>query len=460
MSDKNKSVERGPLELVLGLLSWCVSLYFIALPSFPVKTWMFLPLIALSIYRLRFRVLKPEILMVLFLVAWCYAADFLAAESTRGFVFLTNIWVPQVAAFLFIAAELVKADRKKVLFLVLSTGTLISAMVIAERTGINWHKILPSYKSFADSSGIVVGTDTLTSDANLVRLRGFYGEASVLSGYVVLHLLAILALTFGGSRRKLGWGYFGWACVVIVCLTGLMLLVLSKAGLVTFIAAGFCFLVAMAFRRRGKIAPRLISITILVGAAVAIPLSYNALPASMKSYIDEESKAISEALENTKDRGPLTGAQSRIDHAMLTYQVVHDNPFGSGFTGVKQAMLAPRLFQFNREMQQREAAGIAGLMNQFSDILAQAGIVGLLIMFLWMYFIMKTGGNPLPLPWGVALAAFYFAFIVTTESSFYLAVLPLLVATNRVLVAENSVQIYESTFVPPPSEDVEGEIPT
>lgn len=390
-------------------------------PSFRMSWWMYFPHLACGALLLGRAVLAKDVVLVATLPVWAMAAETLLSTHSPQIKYLFGYWWPQVTMYI-LARGVAAASSARSLNLFFTALLLaVFGFVALDALGLDPHSLLPSYK---DVDAAVTFEEFNYYSGEYRRLRGFFGEASVLSGVVVV-FASIVAVSRRSSTTRLDstGRAEGWSSVTVIAASVLLLpFVLSKAGMIIAGAGLLAYAVRWMFSARFslKVFVRVCGALAMTGIAAGALLVV--APSSLRNYLELELQRATVGIEGQSSEMGNSGLYSRYDHWGLTLQSLASYPLGSGTFGVGKAYDDPRWFNRNREMDRRIPFGVYGLLNQWANLAAQTGLYGLSVVIFIFYSHFAHRGDPAA-RW--LLSTELVAFLFTVETYPYLALIPL-----------------------------------
>lgn len=402
--------------VILGIL--------LAAPSLRLNWWMYLPALGAGVYLLGPSVLAVDILLIGSLPVWAIVMEVLLSDHGSELKYLFGYWWPQVVTYILARAVATVAPTRVLNIWFVLMLVAIFGFVGMESVGLDPHAILPSYK---DVDAVNTFEEFTYYSGEYRRLRAFFGEASVLSGVVVLMASMVLASRWTSKLLAPALSSLANTSSILVVLAAIMLLpfVLSKAGLI--IAAIGVVGYGLRWLRSAQLTARwwtkaFISLGALVAVAITVFLI---APTSIRNYFQTEVYRANVGLAGGGSELGNTGLYSRYDHWLLTLQCVAHYPLGSGTVGIGESYDNPEWFTRNREMDRRIPMGVFGLLNQWANVAAQTGLYGLAIVVFVLGYHFRNRGDP-ALRW--LLCTELIVFFFTVETYPYLALVPIAAA--------------------------------
>ena len=228
--------------------------------------------------------------------------------------------------------------------------------------------------------------DQVTTDAGgSARVRGFFAESGVL-GAVCMGIstcTALGALVLIRARVHVRAAMTALFSVLIVG-GAILCLTVTKSGMVMVIAGMIGFLARLLFSRDGRC--RALAIGALLAAVLGAALFLFAAPSSLTWYFKGEV----DALIHIRDAGPAvamshSGMFTRMECWKAAFYSVFYYPLGVGPWGLGSVLDKSTNVHLTHEMQLFFSQGVFGLKNALADLMEETGLVGLGLLFLWLW---------------------------------------------------------------------------
>jgi hypothetical protein len=366
---------RGISLVILIVLTVCMSIFVMA--AQPKITLLLAAFCVLAGGR---RLFTPAVWPLLAIVGYdlAVALIFPGPRPSIGLVFQHPLFT--IDCMLLSAVALGGQSVRRQHLLMVGVLAISAVGVIGDFTGHDMISLLPLQMpddGTFDQVALIQG--------DITRVRGFFPESGVLGavslGFATMLGLGAMVLIRAKVRLRFAWtallaaiGMGGVIFCLTITKTGVFMVV---AGLTGFIAV---LLSARDNRCRG-VALGALACLIIGGAAFLF-----AGPASLSGYFRGEIVAVVHpdemgAAMATGHSGMIT----RYKCWQLAFVTLHHYPFGVGPYGLGTVVQQTNEVTLNHEMQFFFSRDVFGLKNAFANLIAECGIVGLGLLFYWMW---------------------------------------------------------------------------
>jgi hypothetical protein len=269
-----------------------------------------------------------------------------------------------------------------------------------------------------------------TEGGGVLRIRGFFSEASVLAcvsiGYATIIVIGSLVLLRLRTSVTIAWA----SLLGALCAGGIIFVItVTKSGIVMIAASCVGFIGVLLCARSPKYRTFAFAslMVLIIGGALFLAVG----PPTLTDYLRGELWAAFNPSDAAHDPdGNHSGTLTRYKCWLLAFQALRMHPLGVGAYGLGSVLQNTGEAGLSREMRHFFSHDVFGLKNALANLFAEEGFVGigLLLYWMWIAFLrpirhyLAEDSNGSVLIAGIygasALASFFFLFSCELYPSF------------------------------------------
>jgi hypothetical protein len=371
-TDRLGLLHRAASVVLLSVLTVCLSIFVVG-PE-PKTTFL---IAALCVFAGGRRLFTRAIWPLLAIVGYDLAVSVVfPGGPTIGLVFQNPLFLVDCMLLARLALGGQSVRRQHTLMLGVLAFSLFG--VVGDVTGHDMLALLPFPMPDDGMFDTVTGGD-------VARVRGFFAESGVLGavsvGFATMLGIGAMVLIYLRARIRFSWFALAGAVLMggaIFCLT------ITKSGLAMLAAGLVGFIAVLMFSRnpRCRAFAAAALAALVIGGAAFLVVGPPALAGYFRSEIiaaihpDEMGAAMASS---------HSGMVTRYKCWQLAAVTLERHPFGVGRYGLGTVVEEEGEALLNNELRFFFSRDVFGLKNAFANLIASTGIVGLGLLFFWLW---------------------------------------------------------------------------